>query len=336
MQTSSTITAVRRKGTPPESGVQELLRSLKEIGIEKKTVAEVLPIWWDNSIAEDPAGLIELKVMLARRFSLDPATMFDDEKNVDFLPIVRKYKGGSDSKDLGVATGIASSLCRTALSFMGVQDVSSFADPAALRASILATGAHFVGMRELLSVCWRANVPVLHVSLPPGLLKFDALVTSSADKYAISLCRNEDSDAWLAFHIAHEIGHIALGHLVGDAMLVDEKIETNPFVAQQEREANEYAAVLMGSSNVKLPALSYSDAASFLNAGRKEKVLPGHLVLKAGSEGDFKCARAVLKRVEGKTQARKLINDWCAEELSSRWNYDAEEFISQFFHKSGV
>lgn len=313
------------------------MHSLRDLGITSKAVSEVLPPWWENSIADDPAGLTELKVILARRFSLDPTTLFVGAEKIDFLPVLRRYKGVRDDlvKKLGASTGIASALCRTALSFVEEQKLSHFKDPVALRESIIASGAANVGLTQLLDVCWAAQVPVLHVTLPAKLSKFDALVTSNAGRYAVALCRNEDSEAWLAFHLAHEMGHIACGHLEGDGMLVDEKIEAS--TAKQEQEANDYAAKLLGSDGLSPPQLSYkvaATAAKFVAAATANNVLPGHLVLKAGMLGSYLCARAVLKHVEPSPRARQLINERTTVELGHRWTYDADEFISQFFCKT--
>lgn len=339
MHTSPTVTPVLRNGATPENGVKALLHSLSGLGISSKAVTEVMPQWWENSIADDPAGLNEMKVLLARRFSLDPSTLFGNAEKVDFLPVVRRYKGGRNDliKKLGASTGIASALCRTALSFIKEQQIDHLKDPVALRQMILDAGSPSVGLKQLLDVCWGARIPVLHVTLPEKLAKFDALVTSNAGRFAVALCRNEDSEAWLAFHIAHEIGHIACGHLDGDGLLVDEKIEAS--TAQQEHEANEYAATLMGSAGLIPPPLSFrlgTTAAKFEAMANENRILPGHLVLKAGISGNFGCARNVLKRVEPSPRARQLINERSAEELAQHWNYDAEEFISQFFHKTGV
>lgn len=340
MQISSTAPSLHRNRVPAENGMQVLLRSLAGLGICKKAVTEVLPPWWDDAIADDPSGLDELKVMLARRFSLDPKSLFGNAEKPDFLPVVRRYKGGREDliRKLGASTGLANGLCRTALSLVGSQQLDQLKDPVALRQSILATGAPYVGLTELLNVCWGANVPVLHITLPEKVSKFDALVVSSAGRYAIALCRKESSEAWLAFHLAHELGHIAHGHLESEGMLVDEKIEKD--TAQQEVEANDYAAKLMGSAEVQPPRLSFklsSAAEQFARVGKINRVSPGHLALKAGSlANNFGAARRLLKRVELAPRGRELINERCAQELSPHWNYDTEEFISQFFYKTGV
>lgn len=335
----TTVKPVRRVAAPPVGSAQALLRSLEKFGIPKRVITDVLPAWWDNSIADDPSGLLELKVMLARRFSLDPKSIIAEGGEIQYLPVMRLYKGGRDDlmAKLGASTGIASAICRTALSFVGDQVLDHLKDPVALREQVLRAGAANVGLGELLEICWKANIPVLHVTLPENLKKFDALVTSMMGRHAVALCRNEDSEAWLAFHIAHELGHIACGHLEGEGLFVDEKIGAD--TALQELEANEYAAKLMGSYGVETPKLGppHKAAIEFAALAQNKHIVPGHLVLKAGSEANnFGAARAVLKRVELRSRARQMINERSVAELSTRWNYDAEEYISQFFYKAGV
>lgn len=318
---------------------QALYGALKGIGLSTATIKSVLPTWWDDSYANDPLGLTELKVLLARRLSIDPATIFADDGKVEFLPVIRRYKGGRADlvKTLQSSTLIASALCRTALGTMPPQlDLAPFADPAHLRKSILQTGAKYVGLPELLDFCWSSGIPVLHVSFPQGQKKFDALAICEAGRHAVALCRNEVSPAWLAFHLAHELGHIALGHLNAQGMIIDEKIEDDALTVSQEAEANAYAATLLGSVGIEPPILNFkkrlAQVKSFEELGATNQVLPGHLVLKAGSRDEnFQCARVLLNEIEGKQDARELISSRAINELRQTGiTEEAEEFLTKF------
>lgn len=316
-----------------------LYDALKGIGFSAKTIKSVLPSWWDDSYAADPLGLTELKILLARRLSIDPATIFADDGKVELLPVIRRYKGGRPDlvKTLHSSTLIASALCRTALaSIQREPDLAAFKDPADLRKSILQTGAKYVGLPELLDFCWNIGMPVLHVCFPPGQTKFDALAICEVGRHAIALCRSEASYSWLAFHLAHEIGHIALGHLSAEGMIVDEKIDDDALTVTQEVEANAYAAALLGSTDIEPPILNFRKRLAQLkliqNLSAAHQVLPGHLVLKAGSrDGNFSCARSFLNEIEGAGDARELIRDRAINELRHAGvTEEAEEFITKF------
>jgi len=326
------------------SAAKDLFQSLKQIGLSQASINAVLPEWWENSLADDPAGLAELKILLARRLSIDPATLFSDASSVEFIPVVRRYKGGREDlmEKLCGSTVIAGSLGRTALRFLDKPQFQLLSNPNELRERILSSGAPWVGLEQLLDLCWAARIPVLHATFPKNVSKFDALVMAEADGYSAVLCRNESSAAWLAFHLAHEIGHIACGHIGVDGMIVDERIEdeTSNSTQQQEVEANEYAIKLLGSYGLDLPVFnsfsSYSEiAGSAIKLGYKNKVLPGHLILKgAKRNGNFPLARRALGRAEEEIDARDIINDRAHVELSrAGWTDEAEEFITKFVWK---
>ena len=321
------------------NSTKALYGALKGLGLSPASIKSVLPSWWDDSYADDPLGLTELKVLLARRLSIDPATLFSENLDVEFLPVVRRYKGGRQDlmERLQSSTAIANALCRTALSFVHKQgDYSRLKDPTALRKEILGSGACHVGLEELLDLCWGLGIPVLHICLPQGLKKFDALVISEEDRFAIALCRNEASPAWLAFHLAHEIGHVACGHLSNEGMLVDENIEADIVAIEQEKEANDYATRLLGSEDIAPPILNFkkrlSQTKSLVELGTKHQVSPGHLVLKAGSrDNNFACARVLLSDIEGKNNAREVISRRALNELRQMGiNEEAEEFLGKF------
>lgn len=318
-----------------------LFQSLKGIGLTQASIKAVLPSWWDESLADDPTGLAELKVLLARRLSIDPTTLFDDKKSIEFLPVVRRYKGGREDlmDKLCASTAIAGSLGRTVLKFAGTQQNKITPDPLALRSRILNTGAPWVSLEHLLDICWESGIPVLHATFPSTFSKFDALVMTEGGQYSIVLCRNEGSIAWLAFHLAHEIGHIACGHIGSDAMLVDEKIEDDQTktTQQQEVEANDYALKLLGGQGVDLPRIDRRSPASRIASTAKQlgsanKVLPGHLVLKAAKRDDnFPQARQALGFLEAQGDARAIINQLAAQQLSAAgWTDEAEEFVQKF------
>lgn len=325
---------VHRVSTPAKS----LYQALNGIGISSSVIRSVLPSWWDDSYAEDPLGLTELKVLLARRLSIDPATIFSDSLAVEFLPVVRRYKGGRQDliSDFQSSTAVANALCRAALSCVTHSGIyESLKDPVNLREKILSAGAGCVGLEQLLDLCWGLSIPVLHVSFPQGLKKFDALVVADGERYAIALCRNEASPSWLAFHLAHEIGHIACGHLAADGVILDEKIE-DTLTVQQELEANDYASKLLGSDCIEPPKLNYkkrlAQTREMVELGRHHKVLPGHLVLKAGSrDNNFPCARAMLTNIEATQDGRKIISLRAFDELHRAGiTEEAEEFLEKF------
>ncbi|MFX9185041.1 ImmA/IrrE family metallo-endopeptidase, partial [Acinetobacter baumannii] len=81
--------------------------------------------------------------------------------------------------------------------------------------------------------------------LPKPGKKITGLATFIADRPIIVLCSGRDSPAWLAFHLAHELGHLMCGHVkVGGAPLVDVDLSDTDD-GRHEREADRYAFQLL-------------------------------------------------------------------------------------------
>ena len=152
----------------------------------------------------------------------------------------------------------------------------------------------------------------------------------------ILLCRNDQSPAWMLFILAHELGHIILGHVDNNAILIDERI-SDIVQDDEERAANEFASELLNGS----PNLRYQAGSRWLNAkklasiaktrGGKEHVDPGHIALNYGEQMDHMgVARAALKLLEMGQNAQEFVNNILNERLD--WSAipgDSAEFLSR-------
>jgi Zn-dependent peptidase ImmA (M78 family) len=85
--------------------------------------------------------------------------------------------------------------------------------------------------------------------------KPDGMAVRVGSRYAIVLCRNHRYSAWPLFILAHELGHIARGHLKQDGLLVDDDNWATD-VEGAEKEANDFAVKLLtGNRSVAIAAL---------------------------------------------------------------------------------
>jgi hypothetical protein len=100
-------------------------------------------------------------------------------------------------------------------------------------------------LRALLVWTWERGVPVLPMTGSGG---FAAAAWSLGDGPAIVLKEPRDVPAFWIFDLAHELGHVAKGH-VADGSIVDVQALTSDQALSatddQEREANEYALNLL-------------------------------------------------------------------------------------------
>jgi hypothetical protein len=159
-----------------------------------------------------------------------------------------------------------------------------------LRKAILA-GERFVDLNALIATCWALRIPVIHLRVfPLDTKSMHAMVVSVEERYAILLGRDAQYPAPVAFTLAHELGHIMLGHLAGAPALVD--LEDPALVRDddddQERAADRFALELLTGSaepDIQTSSDRFSAptlAAAVLDAAPQYAVEPGTLALCVG------------------------------------------------------
>ena len=82
----------------------------------------------------------------------------------------------------------------------------------------------FVDLASLLSTCWSIGIPVGHLRVFPldGHKGMHATAVRAKGSHAILLGRDAHYPAPVAFDLAHELGHIMLGHLANHSVLIDD------------------------------------------------------------------------------------------------------------------
>jgi hypothetical protein len=197
--------------------------------------------------------------------------------------------------------------------------------------------ARIVGFKGLLNYCWSRGIPVIHVNFfPKGAKRPDGFTLRLEGRPVIVLCRNESQRSWLLFILAHELGHLACGHVPENGALLDERLQENK-PDQEEREADRFALELLtgrpttrisidgrwpNAQNLAEYAKSYS---------RLNHVDPGHVVLNyAHSMGPnfFGVARGALNVLYPAADALKIVRDKLSASLD--WEQlpeDSSDFL---------
>src|SRR5262249_3747340 len=136
----------------------------------------------------------------------------------------------------------------------------------------------------LIDYCWSLGIPVIHLSSFPNAKRPDGLCASVKGRPVIVLCKKVMRSAWLLFILAHELGHVALGHIEDDGVLIDESMSDN-VKDKEEDDANAFAIELLTgnaderfSSSGRWPnATQLAEVA--LETGTRLRIDPGHIVL---------------------------------------------------------
>ena len=175
-------------------------------------------------------------------------------------------------------------------------------EAASLRRAILRTRP-FVDLRSVLTVCWGLGVPVVFLrTFPLEKHGMHAMVVRNGGRYAILLGRNARYPAPVAFTLAHELGHVFLGHLLDAAALVDVGDPANRKATDSvERDADEFGLELLTSSTLPSiePSLSTFNAPTLatasLSAAEHYQIEPGTIALIVGhAKGMWPVAMAAL------------------------------------------
>lgn len=197
-------------------------RVSKKTGINTKTIDAAWPEWWSDEAASSPSAQAELYFSVARKLGLDPRSLLDSDGPSFMWNDFAKYKNfnGTDIERQAISS-FGTSIARIILS--GTEGTSSLigVEASFLRQSIL-KNQEFVRYQDLLSLLWAIGIPTIYLCLHPLPAKhMCAMAVSVGERHAILLSKNVKYPAWAAFHLAHEIGHIALGHVEQGSALID-------------------------------------------------------------------------------------------------------------------
>jgi len=161
-----------------------------------------------------------------------------------------------------------------------------------LRESLLNVSAKnklpFFTLRELLAFLWAVGIPVIHLRVfPLAAKRMCAMAVNIQGRYAILLARDSKYPAETTFHLAHEIGHIASGHIKNNLALIDMENPEEAITPQddEELEADRYALELLtGSSTPEIikqgDGHNAKELAKQVSAkGSENRIEPGTLAL---------------------------------------------------------
>ncbi|MBE9402047.1 ImmA/IrrE family metallo-endopeptidase [Acinetobacter albensis] len=268
------------------SPMQTLYTKLQRLGFQKATIKKLLPEWWHDDIAKTPAGLQEASLILSKYLSVRYSSLIGDIDPCFNLPN-HKFKHAKNVKENDLSKAVALT------SLAGRLTLEAYDSPLAqleslsaqsIRETLLSRNYPWIDFNILLNYCWEIGIPVIFVeNLPSPKMHGLAL---QLDGRPVIILTNKHKHGFLIFHLAHELGHIILGHVTDEQWVIDEII-TEHNDEDIEKAANQFALeVLTGNSDSAFTSQRnlYPDilARSALSVGRENKIDPLHIVLNYG------------------------------------------------------
>lgn len=284
----------------------DLYDRLKAAGYDRKFVQDcVLPDWWSDDMASVPANRAIAELAIARHFGFRVANLRDRSRSlVPPRSVNIRLKRSVRTTQEEVAATVAIARRAAELVAESAVDLPAFDGPAlasAVRAAILRNHA-YVDLASLLTYCWSHGIAVVHlIRTPKSSKKIDGLATYCGDRPVIVLASGRDSPPWIAFHLAHELGHVMREHVrKGGDVLVDQDLKKNANEDQHEREADDYACELLTGEATPGFGVEYALtgdklAPAALKYGESHRISPGTVVLIYGRSADrFPAAQKAL------------------------------------------
>lgn len=304
---------------------KQLRRELRDAGFANAAIDAVWPQWWSSDADSSLAARSELLFTVARRLGMTPSSLSGGEP-VFVWRDSTKYKNLStaDPHQQEILAAFGSAVARTMIELVDPPADVVGMPPETIRDVLLAS-APVVGAGELVTFCWSVGVPVAQLRVFPLTTKrMHAMSCSIRGRHAVLLGIEYAYAARYAYVIAHEIGHIALGHLHRDGTLLD--IDDPLTLAgrdSEEAEADRFAlTVLTGRPDLEVLAdqeefTGVQLAAAALERGPELGIDPGVLVLALGYQTRrWDVAMAALKRLAGgAAQPWREINRIAADQL---------------------
>ena len=304
--------------TAPINPIHQLLKRLRAAGLPESFARRALPSWWDDEIALSPSGLQQAQLYFARAFHIDLPSLALAQGAVQFQATRHKFKLSRNvaESDVTLSAHYATAMAHVALVGTSLEQTQVPKDPLALRNGILQT-QRCVDLPALLAWCSEAHIPVLHIHQLPTK-KMTGLVVQKDGRFAIVLCK-KGSPAHLLFHLAHELGHIANGHLQGNDFVVDQNIgssDAGDAGDAEEKEADAYAIRLLNGSYARYspgPGSQIRSGAALYKAAlvkaNQERIDVGHIILNYGNtQNAHPLAATAIKQIPGEADGIKLVN----------------------------
>jgi hypothetical protein len=319
---------------PPKSEVgldnaSQLKKRLRNVGLSNAAINAAWPTWWSDAADASTSAQTELRFSIGRKLGIDPHSLLEDNEQPRFIwrdEAKFKHLSGEDVLEQSAITSFGTAVGRLLVAATSTQIVFPQFNAAELRGAILRQ-QQYIRLVDLLSLCWSVGVPVIHLRVFPLRHKRMAAMSVRIDgRNAILIGRDSLYPPQVAFHLAHELAHIALGHLTEDPVIVD--LESSSLASSgddpDEIAADQFALELLtGFREPKILSKSKTFnsaqlAQAVLSASPELRIEPGTLALCFGySTGSWGKTNAAIRRVY--SSARPVwseINRVAAEQLN--------------------
>jgi|GEM_PF-199613 len=296
----------------------------------------IMPSWWQSITQVTPTNFIQLARALSKVLRLDVQSILKLDTPFEFIAISnQKFKTNkrTEPDQVQLAGHLNSIVAEIVGNSIREPYIAIPNSPSQIRQEILEKHCN-VDLYSLVNYCWEHRLPVIHFDkFPEGTRKPDGVAANFGNHPVIVVGSTRKFSSWLLFIVAHELGHIVLGH-VKDGILLDENLQTQDR-DDEEKQANRFAVeLLFGKTDPYL----WNQQLDFPNLKRISKtyskrdcVDQGAVLLNyAKQTNDWAKAIGLLKQMEPRPNAPTIINIFLKQYMDLQ-NLDSE--ISEYLHR---
>lgn len=318
-----------------------LYKKLARLGFNKKHIREYgLPSWWNDQLNDKPLAVLEGAGYIANNFKIDLKSLLTPEEEVKFNPSPHtkfKQHNSQNKEHPYLAQRLASRVAELISYGTNIEYKNLPNDAQTIREEIL-SNHKTVNLESLLDYCWTKGIAVGYFNnFPKQTKKFAGMIQWQENCPVIILSVNHKHRAKFTFDLAHELGHLALGHL-REGILIDESLEFNSN-DDEEKEANHFAVKLLLDKYDNYLGNYKSQNAEILAQYVKQFVIsklsniePDAVILNYGwhNKNCFGLAMAALNILEVSTNGQTLINEYLADKLDwDKFNDENYEYLEK-------
>jgi hypothetical protein len=317
------------------TAIRQIYKKLNQHGYDSNFIKSyVLPFWWDEEITTTKAGFAEFVSYISKNLGIQYDSLKNLDQGIQYLnKNSYQYKKNSahSEDDLEIAKHLAIQVAKTADKTLPTLYSRISSSATELRQILLNRNIEFISFQSLVDYSWEIGIPVIHLNkFPKKSKKMDAVAIYSKNRPVIVLSNNKKHPSWHLFNLAHEIGHIALGHLNKNEIIFDTKINRHS-TDKLEIEANQFALELLsGDSKTKFQSKQFLKGEDLATEAAKhavkEKIDPGFIVLNyAYHIGKYGIANNALHFISSPLTAQEIVKAKLRSKLKND-NVNEEEW----------
>jgi len=325
--------------------MSSLYQKLSRLGFNQQYIKNNgLPSWWDEQLNDKPFAVLEGAGYIADYLNLDLKSLLDSTQPVKFKELPQtnfKQHNSSNQEHPLIAQALASRVAELIAEGIKINFTSLPRNVQEIRTEILKSSLEketkTVNLISLLEYCWSKGIIVVYYNqFPKNIKKFAGLIQWQFSRPVIVLSSNDKYSMMLAFDLAHELGHLALGHLK-EGVLIDEEIDFN-CNNNEENEANQFATeLLLGDCDNCLGNQRFFDSQNFAkhitnNITKYPNIEAEAIILNYGwhNKDYFPLVMSSLKELKADTNGKKIINEYLAQRLDwDRFNDETYEYLER-------